>query len=510
MKNERKMGILLNYVLLFLNNFIALIYMPFMIRMLGQSEYGLYSLISSIIGYLTVLDLGFGNALIIYITKYREQKKELELQKLYNMFLTIYSIISILTVIIGLILYGFSDKLFMTSMTVSELKKAKIMLLILIFNLAVTFPFTIYSSIITANEKFIFQKVIAIIRTILNPIIMLPLLLLGYKSIAMVVVITILNISSLICNYLYCKRKLNINIKLGKIDFKLFKEIFKYSFFIFINVIIDKINWNIDQFILGSIKGTVAVSIYAVASQFNSMYLNFSTAISTVLLPKVTKMVTNNVSSEELTNEFVRTGRIQYLILFIIITGYIIFGYDFIILWAGKEYVDAYYIGLLLMVPLTIPLTQNLGISIMQAKNMHRFRSLVLIIIAILNIIISIPLAKVYSGIGTAIGTCLSLIIGNIIIINFYYYYKVKINIKKYWKNMFQITIKEFPIFILILAFANFTKFTIIYKLIIWVPIYIIIYIIYTYLFVMNEEEKERIKRVEQKILNLTKIKKQL
>lgn len=510
MKNERKMGILLNYVLLFLNNFIALIYMPFMIRMLGQSEYGLYSLISSIIGYLTVLDLGFGNALIIYITKYREQKKELELQKLYNMFLTIYSIISILTVIIGLILYGFSDKLFMTSMTITELKKAKIMLLILIFNLAVTFPFTIYSSIITANEKFIFQKVIAIIRTILNPIIMLPLLLLGYKSIAMVVVITILNISSLICNYLYCKRKLNINIKLGKIDFKLFKEIFKYSFFIFINVIIDKINWNIDQFILGSIKGTVAVSIYAVASQFNSMYLNFSTAISTVLLPKVTKMVTNNVSSEELTNEFVKTSRIQYLILFIIITGYIIFGYDFIILWAGKEYADAYYIGLLLMVPLTIPLTQNLGISIMQAKNMHRFRSLVLIIIAILNVIISIPLAKVYSGIGTAIGTCLSLIIGNIIIINFYYYYKVKINIKKYWKNMLQITIKEFPIFILILAFASFTKFTIIYKLIIWIPIYIIIYIIYTYLFVMNEEEKERIKRVEQKILNLTKRKKQL
>ena len=50
--------------------------------------------------------------------------------------------------------------------------------------------------------------------------------------------------------------------------------------------------------------------------------------------------------------------------------------------------------------PAIVPLSQNIGISIIQAMNKHKFRSIVYLAIAILNIIISIPLAKQYAGIG--------------------------------------------------------------------------------------------------------------
>ena len=72
---ERKKGAILSYVSIIVTTIIQLIYTPFLIRKLGQSEYGLYSLVQSIIGYLTVLDLGFGNAIIVYTAKYRAQKK---------------------------------------------------------------------------------------------------------------------------------------------------------------------------------------------------------------------------------------------------------------------------------------------------------------------------------------------------------------------------------------------------------------------------------------------------
>lgn len=62
--NQLKAGVVLNYVSIVLNMVIGLIYTPFMLRKLGQSEYGLYSLAASIIAYLTVLDLGFGNAIV--------------------------------------------------------------------------------------------------------------------------------------------------------------------------------------------------------------------------------------------------------------------------------------------------------------------------------------------------------------------------------------------------------------------------------------------------------------
>ena len=64
--NQLKVGALLNYVVLGLNSLIGLLYTPYMLRMMGQSEYGIYSLAASVIAYLTIMDCGFGNAIIRY------------------------------------------------------------------------------------------------------------------------------------------------------------------------------------------------------------------------------------------------------------------------------------------------------------------------------------------------------------------------------------------------------------------------------------------------------------
>ena len=56
---QRKVGAILSYVSIIATTIVQLLYTPFLIKKLGQSEYGLYSLVNSIIGYLTVLVLGF-------------------------------------------------------------------------------------------------------------------------------------------------------------------------------------------------------------------------------------------------------------------------------------------------------------------------------------------------------------------------------------------------------------------------------------------------------------------
>ena len=176
MKNQIKIGSILSYVVIVLNMLTGLLYTPIMLRIMGQSEYGTYSLISSIIGYLTVLDLGFGNAIIIYTSRYRAKNQKNEQAKLNGMFLIIYSIIGIIAGILGVILYNNVDKLFGSTMTPYELQTAKTMALVLIINLVFTFPLSIFTSIITAYEKFIFSKAINILRIILMPCIMIPLL----------------------------------------------------------------------------------------------------------------------------------------------------------------------------------------------------------------------------------------------------------------------------------------------------------------------------------------------
>lgn len=498
--NQRKQGIILSYISIITNIIVQIIYTPFLIRFLGQSEYGLYSLVYSIIGYLTVLDLGFGNAIVVYTSKYKEQKKYNELNKLHGMFKIIFFILGIIAVISGLILYNNVNKFFGNTMTEIEIHKTKIMMLILTFNLGITFMFNIYSAIITAYEKFVFQKVLSIINTILKPLLTLPLLILGYKSITMCLMITIVNLTVLIINYIYCRKKLKIRIKYCGFDKKIFKEISKYSFFVFLIVIVDKINWSVDQFILGAVAGTTAVSLYAVASHLNSLFINFSTAISGVLLPKISKMIALNASNNEISKEFIKVGRLQYYIIFIMASGLCIFGKDFFIIWAGKEYVKSYYIAIILILPLCVDLIQSLGNSILQAKNIHKFKSILYFIIALFNIIISIPLGKKYGGIGAAIGTSISLIIGNIIIMNIYYYCKAKIDIKKFWNEIFNMTIIFFIPVIFIIIIINIIKLTGLYKIIILGSIYVITYSIISYYFVMNDYEKNIIKNVFKKL----------
>lgn len=494
--NERKRGAILSYLSIILSTVVQLVYTPLLIRMLGQSEYGLYSLVSSVIGYLTVLDLGFGNAIVVFTAKYRANKEYKKEKKLHGMFLVIFCIIGLIAGLLGLLLYFNIPLLFGKTMTDIELHKAKIMMLILSFNLAITFPFSIYSSIITAYEKFTFQKVMSILNTILKPILMIPLLFLGYKSITMTVVITVVNIIVLLSNYFYCKKKLGINIKFMGFDKKLFKTIFSYSFFIFLGVIVDKVNWSVDQFVLGAVSGTIAVSLYSIASQINTLFVNLSTAVSSVLLPKMSKMIAKKASDEEITGEFIKVGRIQYLIIFLMASGFTLFGKEFIMAWAGKEFATSYYIAIILILPLCVPLIQNLGLSIMQAKNLHKFRSILLALIAIANIFISIPLAKAYGGIGSAIGTSLSLIIGNIIILNIYYYKKVGINVIEFWKSIIKMTI---PMIIPILVIVILMHIVILHgyaNLVVFGGLYTILYCLTCYFLVMDDYEKNIVNKV--------------
>lgn len=439
--NQLKAGAILSYISIILNTIVGLVYTPFMLRMMGQSEYGLYSLVAITVEYLTILDFGFGNAIIRYTAKYKalnEKEKEYDLN---GMFLIVYTVLGVIVASGGVVLYLNISNIFSDTMTSLEIEKAKVLMILLVLNLSISFPLGIFSSILTAYQEFVFLKSINIIRILINPCIMIPLLILGYRSIGMVVVISILNISILLINMWYCLIKLKVKVTFNKFDFSLLKEIVVFSFYIFLNNIVDKINWSSGQVILGAVSGTTSVAIYSVAAQINSYYISFSTAISGVFLPKITTMVTQKVRDIELSDLFIKIGRIQYIIMGYILCCFLLIGKDFVNIWAGNDYDTAYYIVAILIIPVTIPIIQNLGISILQAQNKQKFRSIMYILIAILNIGISIILSKTYDGIGCAIGTGIALILGNGIVMNIYYYKKIHIDIPRFWKEIFFMTI---------------------------------------------------------------------
>lgn len=506
MNKQIKFGVILQYAQMALNILISLIYTPMMLRMLGDSEYGIYSLASSIIAYLTLLSLGFGASYIRFYFRYKQSGDEDGVKKLNGLYMMVFSAIGIITLIAGLIIAFNVGIFFNETYSANDLHIAKILMLFLSINLAISFPASVFVSYVTSQEKFIFQKLVNMGKTVLSPCLCIAVLFLGYGSIGMVIVTTILSLIVDFFNIGYCFGKLKMRFSFRKPNFGLLKEIAFFSVFIAINQIIDQINWQTDKIILGKMINATAVAIYAVAANINTMYLNFSKAISSVFTPRIHRIVNDQEKSEkqknkELTELFVKVGRIQFLVLGLILTGFIFFGQFFIKKWAGDNYGDSYYIVLLLISPVTIPLCQNIGIEIQRAKNKHKVRSVVYLIMALLNVGISILFTLWWGYFGTALGTTISLFIANGLIMNIYYQKKLGINVLEFWKQILRMCLGLIiPVAcgILLLLFVNYTE---IWQFLLLILAYCIIYAVSVWFLSMNRYEKDFIIKPFKRVL---------
>ena len=486
--SEKKAGVILSYTGQIVKILVNLLYTPIMLRLLGQSEYGLYQLVYSVVSYLSLLSLGFGSSYMRYYSQFKAKNDDDEIARLNGMFLTIFTVLSVICVICGLVMLSNIKGIFGEGLTDNEYHTARILMMLLVVNLAMTFPNSIFNCAITAHEKFLFQKLLILLQNLFSPFLTLPLLIMGCGSIGMVSVTTFLTCLTLITNIFYCKRKLHIRFSFYGFKLSMLKEMWVFTFFIFLNQIIDQINWSVDKFLLGRISGTSAVAIYGVGGQINSMYLEFSNSISNVFVPKVNRIVAENDDNNQLTRLFTRVGRIQFIVLALILSGFIILGKPFINVWAGDGYDVSYAVTLLLIVPVTVPLIQNLGIEIQRAKNMHKARAVVYFAIAIANVFISIPLM---GPAGAALGTAISLFAGNIVFMNWYYHARIGMNMLYFWKEIARFIpalIAPAIVGILIMRFAHVSGLL---HIAIYAVIYATAYCSSMYFFGMNAEEKQ-------------------
>jgi O-antigen/teichoic acid export membrane protein len=405
-----------------------------------------------------------------------------------------------------MILSNFTPEIFGSKLNEYELNTAQVLMKILVINIALTFPVGLMDSIVSAHEKFLFQRLVTLLSVIFNPLVCLPLLLIGYGSVAIVTVTTCITLVKLIVNIFYCKRILNVKFDYKYFDFEIMKEITSFSFFLFLNMIIDQINWSVDKYILGRVSGTAAVAIYGVGAHINSLFITFSTSISSVFAPRVNRIAaecSKNIDKRntEFSHLLIKVGRIQYLLLMLIASGFVFFGEYFIVnVYSTAEYVDAYPVALLLMLPAIIPLIHNVGIEIQRSINKHKTRSIIYFIMALVNVIISIPLAMCFGPIGSALGTSIGLILVNGIVMNIYYKKGIGLDIPKFFHEIISLSKGLIiPVIAGIIMKITIPSPSLIVYLI-SILVFSIVYIISMWNFGMNESEKLIMKKPIRRI----------
>ena len=305
---------------------------------------------------------------------------------------------------------------------------------------------------------------------------------------------------------IYCFGKLHIRVLFRGFDGAVLKDIAVFSGFIAINMVVDQVNNNLDKLIITRFCGTAATAVYAVGQQLHTYFISFSTAVSSVFTPRIHQLVQDNKDDKArlrsvLTELFVRVGRIQFLILSLVCTGIIFFGKPFIYFWAGPGYDDAYIIVLLLIIPGMVPLTQNLGIEMQRAQNLHKYRSIIYGAMAIGNLAISIWLCRYLGAIGCAIGTAIAVALANGLVMNIFYQRRLNIDVTVFWKNIGRMALGLLPpaaCGVLMMRFVNLYSIPMLLGGII---VYTAIYCASVWLLSMNGYEKALVGGMVRKVL---------
>lgn len=499
--NERKIGIIISYLNILIQAVIGFAYVPILLHYIGKSEYGLYQLIGSFIAYFSIMDFGLTAAVVRFYSKYKALHDQLRMENILAIAMRAYGVITALIFMAGVGLYFYLPNMFENSMSIVEIESAKQLLILLLFNIVVTISTMIFRAIINAHEKFLFMKGLETVQLVLQPVLVVVILQKMPSAMAVALVQTILNIALIGIRIYYCFKKLHVRIRYHYWDNDMFGDFKKLALSVFAVSLIDQVFFKTNQVILGIVSGTVAVAVYSVASLIYMNYMALSTAISGVYLPHITEMIAQQVSVSKLSDLFIRIGRLQFFLLALVASGFVIFGKQFIKMWAGESFIDAYFITLLIIIPFTIDLIQNIGLSIMQAQNRYDFRAKVYCAMGILNLVLAIPLALKYGGIGCAFATGLAMFLGNGLIMNWYYVKVTGLDITRFWREIGKIC--AVVVVISILGNSIYNMFIISESKLIFglgILVYSSIYLIVLYITVMNQDEKDKITSIIKRI----------
>lgn len=501
-KSQLKYGVLLSYVNILVTITVSLIYTPYLLRMLGQSEYGLFSIAFAAIGAFHILDFGMGNATIRYTAQYRAAGNKFKEHALHGTFFIIYLILGLLVLILGTLIYLKTADIFSANMTEAEISRLKLMLIFVVPSVALSLPLSVFNYILTGYERFVMVKLLILVRITLLPIISIILLLTGYKAVALIAATSVINILAHLFSMYYSLSFLNVKFAFSEFNKKIFKEIINYSSFIALAAIAVKIDKNSNQFILSLIQGTNSVAIYAVGFVLAINFRSIAYGISSLLLPALAKIAKDGEQLRIYNSYFTRVGRIQFYVLGLFYVGFILFGKQFIILWAGLDYELSYYVCLLLISSFYIISIQEVGVTILQAKNKHQFNSILVLLLSIGNIILSSYLSNVFGTIGAAISLAGLWLIGHGIIMNIYYHKKANLNVIRFWVEI----LKILPAFILPVIFAiiylHFYTADKWLNLALGVFVFLVLYAISAITITFNKYEKELLIEPIKKFIN--------
>ena len=428
-----KAGALISYLTMAFNIIAGLIYIPWMVGIIGQSNYGLYTLANSLIA-IFMLDFGLSSAVSRFVAKYRAEQKQDSVNDILGVIYKLYIFIDLAILAVLAVVYFFLGSIY-AELTAEELSTFRILFVIVAAYHLIAFPLTPVDGILNAYEKFISLKLCNFLYRFLSVVAVVVVLLFSSSVVAVVLTTVLSHLLTIFLKMIVIRKN-----KLVKVNFRasgkgLYKNLFSFTIWTTVTNIMQRFTHSFAPSVLGITSGALEIGLYAPATTLEGYYFTFGSSINGMFLSRVSRHIADG-EEDKILKLMIKVGRYQSVVLGLIFIGFACLGQEFMRLWMGPTYESTYYLALIILFPTLISATQQVAKTTVIAKKLIKYQALCMIVTGVFGLVFSYFVSIHYGALGVCLGTCITSLL-NIVYMNVIYKVKAGINVFEFYKKCY-------------------------------------------------------------------------
>ena len=396
--SSRYAGIALSVVL-------GLIVLPFNLRYLGASEYGLLVLVASITTYFSVLELGYGSATVKYVAEYRARRDATALNQIVSTTFFLFTGLGVLCYLVAIAVAALLPHLF--SLAPGQVRTGRLVLLIIAANVAIHFAFSVYGAVVNGFERNYRNATYGWASEVSAALANLAVLLLGGGVVQLVAVTTLIRLSP----YFFYRRNAHqvfpeLRIRWEYVQRERLRELTGFSAYLAVMDWSARLTYAFDAIILGALLNTNAVAVYSVGQKMSDGLTRLTQQLHTVLFPAIVhrSAVTSVAVQRQL---MVRAARLQ-LAVAVGLCGCVATAAPYLVrAWVGPGFERSVPIAQLLAVIVVLRTSMAMPATVLKATGHHRFAAATMAGCAVASVLLSIGLVQAFGLMGIAWGPAL-------------------------------------------------------------------------------------------------------
>jgi O-antigen/teichoic acid export membrane protein len=396
-------NVVTRYAAIVINAFISLLVLPINVHYLGSSAYGLWMLTASVTTYFSVLELGYGGAIVKFVAEYRAKK---DVRALNEILSTLFYLLSG----IGIIAYGIAAVVaallpYIFNLEPDQVSTGRIILLLIAVNVALHFSFSIYGGVINGFQRYYLNTVPGTVAAIVTAIVNVAVLWMGYGLIELVAATTAVRVAPY---WLYRRNAYKVfpALEIRRSFFRRdrLRELTGFSIYLAIIDWSTRLNFTIDTFLIGIFLNTTAVGIYSIGQRLSEALVRLTNQLHIFLFPAVVDRAVSGRADEQ-QQLMVRATRFQ-LAMAIAVCGAIATLSDTLIAaWIGPGWESSVVITQLLTYVVVLRAWMAMPSTLLKGIGRHKFVAAASAWCALANVLLSIVLVKTVGLVGVALGT---------------------------------------------------------------------------------------------------------